>query len=118
MTYKGFENLEVWQRSKTLTIMIFTAFKGCKEYGLKDQIIRSSLSIASNIAEGYERKSEKEFLQFLHYSKGSTAELKTQLIIAGQSGIIDPTKAKNLVNETTQIASMLEGLVKSIKQNL
>ncbi len=115
MRYKGFEDLDVWQRSKKLTISIFKALKDCREYGMKDQIIRSSLSIASNIAEGYERKSDKEFIRFLHYSKGSAAELKTQLLIAGQSNIIDPETAKQLVNEATQIASMLEGLVKSIK---
>jgi four helix bundle protein len=115
MTYRGFENLEVWRRSKELTVALFKALKETREFALKDQMLRSSISIASNIAEGYERRSDKDFSRFLRYSKGSAAELKTQILIAGQTGTINPDTASQLEKETTEIAAMLEGLVKSLK---
>ena len=116
MTYKGFEDLEGWRRSKELTIQMFKHLKGSKEYALKDQMIRASISIASNIAEGFERNSTKDFLRFLHISKGSAGELKTQLLIASKSGVINEAAAHKLYAETKQISSMLQGLINSLSK--
>ncbi|MDX1518972.1 MAG: four helix bundle protein, partial [Gammaproteobacteria bacterium] len=75
------DNLDVWKRSKSLAITTYKATSNCKDYGFKDQITRAAISISSNIAEGYERHSKKEFAYFLKVAKGSCAELRTQLII-------------------------------------
>ncbi|SFD75151.1 four helix bundle protein [Pseudoalteromonas denitrificans] len=77
-----FEDLDVWKRSARLSSEIYKQFASCKDFGFKDQITRSSLSVPSNIAEGYERYSNKDTIRFLYYSKGSSAELRTQLYIA------------------------------------
>ncbi|MCD6345799.1 MAG: four helix bundle protein [Bacteroidales bacterium] len=118
MSYRGFEDLEVWRRSKDLTIRLYKELKATHDFAMKDQMIRASISIASNIAEGYERRSDKEFIRFLQYSKGSAAELKTQLLIAAQSQTITKKSATHLAQETTEIASMLEGLVKAIRKRI
>ena len=81
-TIKGFEDLEVWKNAMQLVVVIYAEFKENKDYGFKDQIQRAAVSIPSNIAEGYERQTNKEFIQFLYIAKGSSAELQTQLYIA------------------------------------
>jgi four helix bundle protein len=82
MAYQSFEDLEVWQRGCRLTVDIFKAFRICKEFTFKDQIQRAALSIPSNVAEGAERGSNKDFAHFLNIAKGSCGELRTQLYIA------------------------------------
>jgi four helix bundle protein len=82
MAYRSFEDLEVWQRGCRLSVEIFNAFENCKRFTLRDQIERAGLSIPSNIAEGAERGSSKDFAHFLNFSKGSCGELRTQLYIA------------------------------------
>lgn len=79
---RGFKQLQVWQRACELSVKIYKLLKNCKDYGLRDQMQRASVSIASNIAEGAERKNKSEFRLFLNYAKGSAAELRTQIHIA------------------------------------
>ena len=93
---------------------MFKAFALCKEFTLKDQIQRAGLSIPSNIAEGAERGSTKDFAHFLNYSKGSCGELRTQLYIARKLKVIAKGTFEEGVNETKEISSMLEGLRRSI----
>jgi len=76
-----FENLEVWKRSSRLSADIYKELINLKDFGFKDQITRSGLSIPSNIAEGLERKTNKEKSRFLDIAKGSSAELRTQTYI-------------------------------------
>lgn len=115
MGYRGYEDLIVWRRSKDMVIMVYKALKGTREFKFKEQMTKAAISIPSNIAEGYERRSSKEFVKFLGYSKGSASELKTQIQIAREIGIIKEQTAQNLTNEITEINSMLAGLIKSIK---
>ncbi|MDG5800630.1 four helix bundle protein [Marinilabiliaceae bacterium ANBcel2] len=72
-----FEDLTVWQESVTLAETIYKLLAECKDYGFINQIRRAAVSIPSNIAEGFDRQTNKEFIQFLHISKGSTAEVRT-----------------------------------------
>ena len=117
MTYASFENLEVWQRSCRLAVEICKLLKDCKEYALKDQMSRSAISIASNIAEGAERGSKAEFIRFLNIAKGSAAELRTQVYIASKLGVIIPDEqAIELISELKEISNMLQGLIKSQRQ--
>jgi four helix bundle protein len=115
MAYKSFEELDVWKLGCRLAVRIYEVLKDCRDYGLKDQMTRSAVSISSNIAEGAERDSKQEFIRFLHISKGSAAELRTQVYIAKQIGIINIGLEKELVDELKKISSMLHALIKSIK---
>jgi four helix bundle protein len=110
MAYQSFEDLEVWQRGCRLSIGIFEAFEKCKRFTLRDQIERAGLSIPSNIAEGAERGSNKEFAHFLNFSKGSCGELRTQLYIARKLNEPDKGSFDSLVRESREISAMLQGL--------
>jgi len=103
LTYRSFEELEVWQKACNLSVRIYELLRNCKDYGLRDQMVRSSVSIASNIAEGAERDSKAEFIRFLHIAKGSSAELRTQVHIAFQVGIISEDTYREIVTELKTI---------------
>jgi four helix bundle protein len=115
MSYNSFENLEIWQRASKLAVTLYKALQDCRDFGLKDQMSRSAVSIASNIAEGAERDSRAEFSRFLHTAKGSAAELRTQVYIAGQVGLFSKTLESELAMELKAISSMIHGLIKSLK---
>jgi four helix bundle protein len=110
MAYQSFEDLEVWQRGCRLSVGIFEAFEKCKRFTLRDRIERAGLSISSNIAEGAERGSNKDFAHFLNFSKGSCGELRTQLYIARKLNELDKGSFDSLVRESREISAMLQGL--------
>jgi len=101
--YRSFEELDVWQMASRLAVRLYGLLKDCKDYGLRDQMTRAAVSIASNIAEGAERDSKAEFVRFLHIAKGSSAELRTQLYIAEQIGVISKELAGELREELQMI---------------
>jgi four helix bundle protein len=110
----SFEDLLVWKKSCQLAVNIYDALKNCNDYGLKDQMLRASISIPSNIAEGQERSTVPDFKRFLAIAKGSAAELRTQLYIAAKLNIIPKETADNLINDVKEISKMLQGLVSSL----
>ena len=114
MAYQSFEDLEVWQRACRLAVEIFKGFRSCREFTLKDQIQRAALSVPSNIAEGSERGSLKDFAHFLNISKGSCGELRTQLYIARKLELLTKTLFDQLVAESKELSAMLEGLRRSL----
>jgi len=114
MAYQSFEDLEVWQRGCRLTVDIFKAFATCKNFSFKDQIQRAALSIPSNIAEGSERGSSKDFAHFLNIAKGSCGELRTQLYIARKLELLTKSAFDTLIKESKELSAMLEGLRRSM----
>ena len=118
MAYSSFEDLEVWKRACRLAVKIYEILRDCRDYGLKDQMTRAAVSIASNIAEGAERDSVAEYIRFLHIAKGSSAELRTQVYIAQQIAVINQKTKNELVEELKIISSMLHALIKSLKPKL
>jgi len=110
-----FENLEVWKRSSRLSADIYKELINLKDFGFKDQITRSGLSIPSNIAEGLERKTNKEKSRFLDIAKGSSAELRTQTYIGIEINYIKKDIGKHWIKETQEISAMLVGLIRSLK---
>jgi len=114
MAYQSFEDLKVWQRGCALSVSIFEAFAACKNFTLKDQIGRASLSIPCNIAEGSERGSTKDFAHFLNFFKGSCGEVRTQVYIARKLKLLSKSNFDQFVTETKEISRMLEGLRRSM----
>ena len=104
---ESFENLDVWLRSKTLAVQICRLMKDCRDYGLRDQITRSAVSVPSNIAEGAERNSQAEFYQFIGYAKGSLAELRTQMMISKELGYMTEDLTNKLLGEAKQLSRMV-----------
>ena len=115
---EGFESLDVWKKGCRLAVDIYKRFSGCRDYGFRDQICRAAISIPSNIAEGYERNSVKDFIRFLNIAKGSNGELRTQLYIAKELDFIENQDFNLFLKETKEIPSMLTGLIKSLRNKM
>ena len=113
----NYEKLLVWKRSCRLSADIYRQLASLKDFGFKDQITRSGLSVPSNIAEGMERVSDKEKLYFLNVARASCAELRTQIYIGSDIDYIEKAVSQVWLEETREISSMLGGLMKSLSQD-
>ena len=112
MAYQSFEELEVWRRACRLAVELFRAMADSKQFGLRDQMQRAAVSVPSNIAEGAERDSKLKFVRFLRIAKGSAGELRTQCYIASKLELLTRETADRFVQETKEISSMLQGLIR------
>ena len=114
-SFQSFEEITAWQKARELTKDIYAITKRdsfCKDFGLRDQICRSAVSIMSNIAEGFERGGTKEFAQFLSIAKGSCGETRCQLYIALDQGYIDTATFDNAMAKAKITASLIHGLIR------
>jgi four helix bundle protein len=114
----NFEELEVWKRSSRLAVAVLALVEPIRLYGLRDQMIRSCISIPSNIAEGADRDSNREFRRFLSISKGSAGELRTQLYIGLKAAVFSEEQTRPLIDEVKEISSMIEGLRKHLRPRI
>ena len=114
MTVQRFEDLLVWQKSQDAVLDIYSIFKTSKDFSFKDQVQRASLSIINNVAEGYERQSNKEFIKFLYIAKGSSAECRSMLYIAKKLNYINAQQFNVLYDKLIEISRMLSGLIKKL----
>ena len=110
------ETLDVWKTSTELSINLYKSLKTLKDFGFKDQITRSGLSVPSNIAEGMARNSNKEKVYFLAIANGSCAELRTQIYIGIEIGYIDRETGQDWMSKTKRIQVMLKKLSDKIRQ--
>lgn len=121
MALHTFEDLEVWKRASRLAVDVCAAVHPLQVSGLKNQIQRSVISVPSNIAEGAERDSSGDFVRFLRISKGSCAELRTQLYISArlvsQLGLEKIERVDDFIQETREISAMLQGLIFKIQSS-
>jgi four helix bundle protein len=111
----NYENLEIYKRSLGVAVKIMSIIDEVRPFRLAEQISSASISIPSNIAEGSERGSNKEFLRFLQYSSGSASELLTQLTVVDLSGKQIGLDLSTLISEVKEINSMIRGLMNSLK---
>lgn len=111
---QSFKDLLVWQKSKQFTKNIYKTFSTCKDFGFKDQIQRASVSIMNNIAEGYARKSDKGFKNFLQISKGSAAEVESMLSLAKELSYIDENIEAALSEQSIQLQKMLTTFINKL----
>ncbi len=114
MKVTRFEDIIAWQKSKELATNIYTLFSESKDFSFRDQIQRAAVSIMNNISEGFERKSNNEFKQFLYIAKGSCSEVRSMLILALELKKItkdEYTKQHTLAEE---ISKMLSGFIKTL----
>ena len=111
-----FEDLEIWKRGMNLSVSIYKEFRDCKDFGFKDQITRSSLSIPSNVAEGFERESNKGFIRYLFIAKGSCGELRTQVKIAKEIGYLSAEKGDVFCREAEELSYMISAFIRKRKE--
>ena len=110
-TFKRFEEIHAWQAARIITKEIYSLSSSgmfAKDFGFKDQIRRSCVSIMSNIAEGFERSGNKEFIQFLATAKGSAGEVRAQLYVALDQGYVEQSTVRELNQLLIKISMNLE----------
>jgi len=115
---KKFEDIESWKRARKLTNDIYAVSgqnKFLRDFGLKDQIRRAAVSILSNIAEGFERGGDKEFLQFLAIAKGSSGEVRAQLYVALDLEYISMDQFEALAQAATEVSQLISGFMKYLR---
>ncbi len=120
MGVSKFEDLKVWEKARDLTNFIYQFTKRKRfsdDWGLSNQIQRSSVSIMANIAEGFERGTNKEFVQFLFIAKSSVAETKSHLYLASDQKYISEEELKETLKEAIEVSKMLTSLIKYLKNN-
>ena len=118
-TFHRFQDIEAWQKARILTREVYEASKYgpfAKDFGLRDQMCRSAVSIMANIAEGFGREGRREFLQFLSTTKGSASETQSHLCVAIDQNYISEEKGQRLITLADEIARMITGLMKYLRR--
>ncbi len=119
-TIEKFEDMEVWQKAMSIAKTVYIHSRQgqfTKDHGLRNQIQRAAVSIMSNIAEGFERGTNKEFIQFLFIAKGSAGELRARLYIAFDLSYIKKDEFEKLNSELISISKQLSGFIKYLKSS-
>ncbi|WP_420456847.1 four helix bundle protein [Rubrivirga sp.] len=117
-SFQRFEEIEAWQLGRELTQRVYAATRGnafSRDFALRDQIRRAVISITSNIAEGFERRSRREFCRFLDIAKASNAEVRSQLYVALDEGYLPPEEFDTLYELSTRIGAKLGGLLRYLR---
>jgi four helix bundle protein len=114
MIIERFEDIIAWQKAKQLSILVYQAFSESKDFGFKDQIQRASISVMNNIAEGFERKTNNEFKQFLYIAKGSCGEVRSMLYMAVELKKIQHNNFIDLLKLSEEISKMIGGFIKTL----
>ena len=114
-TVQRFEDLLCWKKSRELVREVYKALNTCKDYGFKDQIQRASVSVMSNIAEGFESGSKQEFLNYLYIAKGSAGEVRAQLYAAHDIGYVNIETFKYLKGLAEECSRLVSSFTKSLK---
>ncbi|MBI4215678.1 MAG: four helix bundle protein [Parcubacteria group bacterium] len=116
-TVQKFEDLLCWQKARDLVKGIYKALGSCQDYGFRDQIQRAAVSVMSNIAEGFERGTRQEFLNYLYIAKGSAGEVRAQLYVAQDVGYLNIETFKYLNNLAVECSRLLQSFAEKVKIN-
>ncbi len=114
---KCFEDMEIWQLARLITVKSYKSISAIKDYGFKDQMQRAAVSIMNNIAEGFEHRNDKEFARFLYYSKASCGELRSMLYLAQDLEYISEEVADQLRSESALISRKITTLIKYLNKS-
>jgi four helix bundle protein len=114
-----FEDIQAWQKARVLTVYVYrTTSEGSwsRDFGLRDQVRRAAVSVMSNIAEGFARRGDNEFHRFLCISRGSAAEVESQLYVALDLGYINRELFQEIYEQAEEVSRMVVGLMKYLKK--
>jgi four helix bundle protein len=106
-----FENLEIWREAVALAGSVYRTFRSCRDFAFRDQIPRAAVSISSNIAEGYERSSNPDFIRFLDIARGSCGEVRSQLHVAVEVKLVEESLVAPLVVDATRFSKRIARLM-------
>ena len=120
MAVRNFEDLNVWKQARQLTQEVYRLTKTeqfLKDFGLRDQIRRAAISVMSNIAEGFERGGNQEFVQFLYVAKASCGEVRSQLYVALDQGYTTANDSEKLLQLFMRLSGMLSNLISYLRKS-
>lgn len=115
-----FEDIVAWQKARTLTQEVYGSTKQglfAKDFGLRDQVQRASVSAMANIAEGFERGGDREFIQFLYFAKGSCGEVKSHLYVALDQSYVTAEQFKLLYAQTDEVSRLTAGFMTYLQRS-
>ena len=110
-----FEELEIWQEARRLYRGLYGSLRGCKDYSFRDQMLRAALSVMNNIAEGFERKTKKDFAHFLDLAKGSAGEVRSMTFAAEDIAIMQKGEAGRLRVDYETLSRRIAGFQKHLR---
>ena len=114
MKIERFEDILAWKKARELNILIYQLLKTSRDYYFRDQILRAALSIGNNIAEGFERRTNKELKNFLFIAKGSCGEVRSMIYTAFDLKYINKDECKKAYQLTIEISKILSGFIKTL----
>ena len=115
MAINRFEDIESWKEARILVQSVYAAFKTCKDFSFRDQVQKASISVMSNIAEGFDRGSNKEYIHFLTIARGSTSEVRSLAYAAVDIGFIGEPVFKDIYESCQRISNLLNGFIRYLK---
>jgi four helix bundle protein len=114
-TVEKFEDLICWQKARELTRAVYKALANCRDYGFRDQIQRAAVSVMSNIAEGFERGTRQEFLNYLFIAKGSAGEVRAQIYVGYDAGHFNIETFKYLNNLSQECSRLIQSFSEKVR---
>ena len=111
---KRFEDIVAWQKARELTLAVYSKFESCNDFAFRNQIQRAAVSVMNNIAEGYERRTDNEFRQYLYIAKGSCGEVRSMLYVAKDLKYIDEKSFNYMFNLATETSKVISGFIKTL----
>jgi four helix bundle protein len=114
MVVKKFEELIAWQKAQDLAVQIYSVFDSLRDYTFRNQICGAVVSVSNNIAEGFDRSSDADFVRFLYISISSASETKSMVYLAARLKFIDEIRKDEIVADCEEVARIIRGLIKSI----
>ena len=111
-----FEDIIVWQDSKSLAVSIYSSFKDIRDFGLRDQVQRAAVSVMNNIAEGFERETDREFVRFLYIAKASCGEVRSIIILSEEIGYLDKPTAQKLISHCLKLSGSIFNFIKYLRK--
>jgi len=112
---KDFEELKIWQQSRELANLIYNAFQQCRDFEFRNQIQSACISVMNNIAEGFERRTKKDFAHFLDLSKGSSGEVRSMLYLAEDRNYLPAAQANDLRTRYAQLSLSTGALASKLR---
>ncbi len=117
MRIENFEDIEAWKEARLLVSQIYACFRVCRDFGFRDQIQRAAISIMANIAEGFDRGSNKEFVQFLIIARGSIAEVKSLSYAAFDIGYITNDQRTAIQTKCLKLSNLINGFIRYLRNS-
>ena len=115
MRLNNFEEIESWKEARKLVADVYKSLQNCRDWGFRDQMQRAALSIMANIAEGFDRGTNKEFVQYLVIARGSVSEVKSIAYAGLDLGYLDLSDFNRLCEECITISNLLNGFIRFLK---